>query len=73
MRTIRDEDETSEQVELPNAKCIGATDKAIRVEVNDRVFWIPQSQVTADSEVYRIGDEGTLVVTGWFARKEGLV
>jgi hypothetical protein len=34
--------------------------------------WIPKSQIHDDSEVFRKGDQGKLVVTGWFAEKEGL-
>ncbi len=30
---------------------------------------IPQSQVHENSEVWKPGDEGTLVVTGWLARQ----
>jgi hypothetical protein len=32
---------------------------------------IPKSQITDDSEVYKVGDEGTLIVTEWLAEKEG--
>lgn len=34
--------------------------------------WIPKSQITDDSEVYEKGDEGKLIITGWYAEKEGL-
>jgi len=36
-------------------------------------IWIPKSQIHADSEVYKKDTEGTLVVSEWFATKEGLV
>jgi hypothetical protein len=34
--------------------------------------WIPKSQIHDDSEVYRAGHRGKLIITGWFAEKEGL-
>jgi hypothetical protein len=36
-------------------------------------LWIPESQVHDDSEVYDLETHGKLVVTLWFARKEGWV
>lgn len=35
--------------------------------------WIPKSQITDDSEVYRVGDAGTLMVTEWIAEKKGWI
>lgn len=37
-----------------------------------RDVWIPRSQITDDSEVFEVGDEGQLVVKSWFADREGL-
>ena len=34
--------------------------------------WIPKSQIHDDSEVYAPGHSGKLVITGWFADREGL-
>jgi hypothetical protein len=49
-----------------------ATEKALLVELEtgDEV-WVPQSVIHDDSEVYRAGDAGELVVLAWFARKQG--
>lgn len=33
--------------------------------------WIAKSQITEDSEVYRMGTSGTLIVTEWLAKKKG--
>ena len=46
------------------------TDKALLVEIPEidtEPQWVPQQHITDDSEVYRKGDEGTLVVTDWIA------
>jgi len=68
--TTRDDDDP---VALRDVVCVGATPLAIRVVFPDgTVTWIPQSQVTDDSEVYAIGHHGRLVITSWFARKEKL-
>ena len=54
--------------------CDGETTKAIHVLFDDGTEkWIPKSLVDDDSEVYKKGDEGDLVLPEWFAVKEGLV
>ncbi len=62
---------------IETAKCLGQTDKAIKVEAPafDAPTWIPKSQVHDDSEVYDgdDGGEGTLIVTTWWAKKQGWV
>lgn len=58
--------------EVGEATCIKETDKAILVVIGTREVWIPKSQIHDDSEVKEPDDEGTLVVSDWFGRKEGL-
>ena len=55
------------------AKAIKSTDKAVLIETEGEEFWIPQSQIEDDSEVWEEGDEGTLVITDWIAEKKGLL
>lgn len=33
-------------------------------------FWVPQAAIHDDSDVYKEGTEGTLIVHDWFAEKE---
>ena len=49
------------------------TSKAICVEapVFDEPTWIPASVVHDDSEIWKDGQEGDLVVKTWFADKQG--
>ncbi len=71
-----------DQVVLDNVVAINATAKALlcRIPITDgpprhdpfRDVWVPQSQITDDSEVYATGDEGQLVVKLWWAEREGL-
>ena len=58
---------------IERAKCTAATGKAILIEASvlDEPTWIPQSQITDDSEVWKVGDEGTLDVTDWLAEQKG--
>lgn len=72
MRGFRDEDDDSGPVTINNVECVGASKLAIRVRIDGALHWVPQSQVTDDSEVYAVGHKGALVISGWFARKEGL-
>jgi len=51
------------------------TDKAILVEIEGEKHWVPKSQIEDESEVYskESGAEGgTLIVSEWWARQEGL-
>lgn len=57
---------------IERAKAIRETPSALLVVIDGVKHWIPQSQIDDDSEVYKVGDEGKLVVSSWFAAKEGL-
>lgn len=61
----------SDPVHIDDVECIRQTDKAILVLIDGEEKWIPQSVIHDDSEVWKKGDEGELVVQGWFAEKEG--
>lgn len=63
----------SEPIRIEDAKCIAATSKAICVEIDGEEYWIPQSQVHEDSEVYNHGDQGTLVISEWIAKQKGFI
>jgi hypothetical protein len=58
---------------IEDATCIRETDKAILVSAPtlDKEEWIPQSQIHVDSEVYKTGDEGKLVIYNWLAYQRG--
>jgi hypothetical protein len=61
--------------DIDNAVCIHQTDEAILVEapIFDDPEWIPQSQINDYSEVWKKGDEGTLVVHDSWAEKKGWI
>lgn len=51
--------------------CIGESARAAHVRREDGCnFWVPKSVIDDDSEVYKEGAEGKLVVADWFAEKE---
>jgi len=58
---------------IENARATGQTDKGIWVEADDLdgETFIPESQIDEDSEVYKKGTEGDLIVSDWFARQRG--
>ena len=58
---------------IEEAEIKHSTDKAILVDapVLDKPVWIPQSQVSDDSEIWKKGEKGTLLVSEWFAEKQG--
>lgn len=59
-------------VSIDDVICKAATAKAILVVIEDEEYWIPQSQVDDDSEVWEKDDEGTLVISDWIAEQKGL-
>jgi hypothetical protein len=63
-----------EDVEMiEGVKAIANTDKAVLVLIEGEKFWIPFSVLGVLSDVGVKGDEGTLHVARWFARKEKIV
>jgi len=59
--------------EFDDVLCDGETLKAIHVIGDDINTWIPKSVVDDDSEVYKNGHRGTLIVPEWWAIEQGLV
>ena len=59
-------------VKIADVVCEGETDKAIFVSIEGEDFCIPKSQIDDDSEVYKKGTNGTLIITDWIAEKNGL-
>lgn len=70
------EDDEDEDFTIEGARAERETDIALLVvyEQGKRTVerWFPKSQITDDSEVWEVGHRGKLVISGWFARKEGL-
>jgi len=54
------------------AAAIAQASDALLVEIDEEEYWIPQSQIVDDSEVWKKGDEGELVITDWIAGKKDL-
>ena len=63
-----DEDETHAMGE---GRCTRETEKAILVRIDDKETWVPKSVVHDDSDVWKTGDEGTIIVKRWWAEKNG--
>lgn len=58
-------------VSMGQAKVTKETPKAILVEIGSKEIWVPQKAVHDDSEIWKQGDKGKLVVCAWFARARG--
>ena len=61
-----------ETVTFEDVACEAATDAAILVVIDGEKHWFPKSQVDDDSEVWKRGDQGKLVVSAWIAKQKGL-
>lgn len=48
------------------------TPKALLCIIEGDEVWIPLSQISEDSEVYRYGSSGKLIVSRWIADQKGL-
>ena len=59
--------------EVEVAEVLKETDMAIlvKLETGDEI-WIPKSQIHDDSEVWKSGHTGTLVIPEWLATEKGL-
>lgn len=60
-------------VEFHSAICKKETDSALLVEIDDKEYWIPKSQLHPDSEVQEEDDTGTITMSEWIAKQKGLV
>ena len=63
-------------VKFDGCRGVYATDKGLLVsipELDTEPLWVPQDHIHQDSEVYRKGDEGTLIISDWIAEKKGWV
>jgi len=63
------------RVEFEGCTAIADTDEAVLVEIPDadEEVWLPKSQIDDDSEVYKKGTDGRLIIPEWLAVKKGLV
>jgi hypothetical protein len=59
--------------EFEGVRALKQTENALLCLIDGEKIWIPQSQISDDSEVWKEGDEGTLVITEWLAIQKGLV
>lgn len=60
------------EIQFQNAVCKRETEKALLVEIEGEEHWVPKSQIHEDSEVFERGGEGLLVVSKWWAKRQGL-
>jgi len=57
-----------------DGEVIHASDDAILFkEEGGEKYWVPKSQIHDNSEVWKKGDVGILIVTEWLARKKGWI
>lgn len=65
----------ADKVRLEGCKAVGSTDKGLWIQGPDfdEDVFVPQSQIDDESEVWKEGQEGELVVSAWFAGRRGWV
>lgn len=60
-----------DRVELDDVVVVFETKNAIRILYEGEEHWMPKSAVHADSPVYKVEDEGDMIVHRWWAKKAG--
>ena len=60
-------------VTFSDVTVVRESDAALLCNIEGEEIWIPKSQITDDSEVYKADTEGDLVITEWLAEQKGLV
>ena len=65
--------EFGDKHEIAECKAVGSTPNGIWVRCGewDKDEFVPQKQIDDESDVWKEGDEGTLVVNGWLADQRG--
>jgi len=63
----------NQEVGFEDVEVLLDTGTALLVEIEEEKYWIPQSQVSEDSEVWKKGDSGRLVISRWIAKEKGLI
>lgn len=67
---------SAESVTYRGCKALVETENALKVAVpvkgNMVPIWIPKAQIDDDSEVFKMGTEGRLVIPLWLAEAKGL-
>ena len=71
--TMYVEEDSDRAVKIPGAKAIRATPAALVVVIDGKEHLVPQSQIHEDSEVFKPGTDGDLVVSRWLAEQRGWV
>jgi hypothetical protein len=59
-------------IEFEDVLTLHETEKAVLCNIGGLDYWVPKSQILADSEVQGLGDQGILIVVAWWAIKTGL-
>lgn len=62
-----------QRIELENVTVVKDSGQALLCDIDGDEVWIPQSQIDDDSEVYREGDSGKLIISEWIALQKGLI
>lgn len=67
-------DDDDDTVVIDGVRAHSKTDKALHCLIGGVWYWIPQSVIHDDSEVFDAGEHaaGKLVLARWFAEKNGL-
>jgi len=59
-------------VSIGSAEAKRESDKAVLMAIDDiGEVWLPKSQIHDDSEVWKVGQKGDLIVTTWYAEQKG--
>lgn len=64
---------TNDKVYIEDVQIHHETEKALCCIIEGEMLWIPKSVIDEDSEIWKKGQEGQLVVSEWFFAKIGRI
>lgn len=59
--------------EIEDVQVVWETTDAVKVRIDGEVVWIPKACIAVGSEVQKMGDSGTLLMSEAMAVEKGLV
>jgi hypothetical protein len=63
----------ADTVEFNDSRIVKKTGMATLCVIDGKQIWIPDSQICDDSEIWKEGDEGKLVISEFIALQKGLI
>lgn len=65
--------EWTDEVQLEDVEVLNESAHALLIKLDGQTYWVPKNHVSDNSEVYKVGHSGTMIVSAWIAEQKGWV